>query len=200
LSFIVTSLMLKMNGKRNIEIEIDLLWQQFLAGDDSALDRLYKNCIRILFFFGLQITSDRELVKDCIQDIFVKLYETKKQLHHVTNVLNYFRIALKNRIINEMRREEIHLRYLNALEFTDVDDLTGEKQMEWLEEEQLNRKRMEAILKVLTPKQKQVITYRYIDNLKLEEISTLMKINYQSVQNTLQRAMIKIKKHFCSEK
>ena len=182
------------------DLEINLLWQKFLGGDDVSFDRLYSKYIQVLFVYGLRSTSDRELVKDCIQDVFVKIYEAKSQLHHVNNIHVYLRIALKNRIMNYLKREDIYMKDMDASEFSVMDDITAEQNMEWLEEEQQNRERIAAIMKLLTPQQKKVVQYRYIDELSLEEISKQMKINYQSVQNIQQRAIRKIKEHFFAEK
>jgi len=164
--------------------------------DEDSLDRLYNEYVQVLFVYGLQFTSDRELVKDCIQDVFVKLYETKNQLHDVDNVSTYLRIALKNRIINSLKREKILSKYISTSAFSDIDESTAEQKLEYSEEEQHNRNLIETIFKILTPQQKKIVQYRYIEDLSLEEISILTKINYQSVQNSLQRAIKKIKKHF----
>ena len=189
-----------MEGKENFDLEINLLWQKFLDGDNVSFDRLYSKYIQALFVYGLQFTFDRELVKDCIQDVFIKIYETREQFHHVNNILVYLRIALKNRIINCLKREEIYIKYVDASEFSVIDDTSADRNLEWLEEEQQNRKQIEAILKVLTPQQRKVVQYRFIDELSLEEICMQMKINYQSVLNIQQRAIRKIKKHFFAEK
>ena len=102
-----------------------------------------------------------------------------------------------------MKKEKLHAKYVNyisASEFSDIDDYNAEQQLEDLEEEQHNRNRMEAMMKLLTSQQKKVMQYRYLEDLSLEEISNRLNINYQSVQNILQRAIKTIKKHFSSEK
>jgi len=172
---------------------------QKTSDDHTSFDQLYNKYVQLLLVYGLQFTSDRELVKDCIQDVFVKLYETKTQLHHIENMDVYLRIALKNRIINSLKREKILAKYVNTSEFSDIDDFTAEQQLEYSEEEEHNRKLIEMILKLLTPQQKKVVQYRFIEGLTLEEISNALQINYQSVQNILQRSIKKIKKHFSPE-
>ena len=182
----------------DLNLEIDVLWQKFLLGDDNSFDQLYDKYVRILFVYGLQFTYNRELVKDCIQDVFLKIFKTRTQLRHVKNAGVFLHIALKNRIINSLKKEKIHLNYINTSEFSAIDDDTAEQQLESLEEEQHNRNRVESMMQLLTPQQRKVIHYKYIEDLSLEEISILLKINYQSVQNILQRAMTKLKKHFVS--
>ena len=51
-----------------------LLWKRFLEGDSSAYSQIYNQTVQELFRYGLLYTSDRELVKDCIHDVFVKIY------------------------------------------------------------------------------------------------------------------------------
>ena len=190
-----------MDEKRISDMEMDdLLWQKFLLGDDKSFDRLYDKFVRILFLYGLQFTYDRELVKDCIQDVFLQVFKTRTQLYHVKNVGVFLHVALKNRIFNALKKEKIHARYITASAFSEIDDYTAEQKLESLEEEQQNRSRMEKMMKLLTPQQRKVIHYKYIEDLSLEEISVRLKINYQSVQNILQRAIKKIKTHFVSYK
>ena len=55
-------------------------WKLFLEGDDQAYSWIYTHYIQVLYNYGLQITPDSEIVKDCIQDVFVKIYKAKKKL------------------------------------------------------------------------------------------------------------------------
>lgn len=173
--------------------------KKMATSEDTLFDRLYNQYAQILLVYGLQFTSDRELVKDCIQDVFVKLYEAKTQLHHIENMNVYLRVLLKNRVLNALKREKILARYVGESEFSEADDFTAEQQLEHQEEEQHNRMLIETILKLLTPQQKKVIQCRFIEGLTLDEISDVMQINYQSVQNIIQRSIKKIKKHFFPE-
>lgn len=179
-----------------MEFENEYLWQKILMGDNQSFNHLLTNNIPILLRYGLQFTSDRELVKDCIQDVFIKLYETRQQLHHVNNISAYLRTSLKNKIINSLERDKIHSTYISTSELTVVDEYNAEQNMEYLEEEQQHRNLIELIIKALTPLQRKVVRYRYIEGLSLEEISLMMQINYQSVQNILQRSIKKIRKIF----
>ena len=47
------------------------LWTRFINGDDKAYSMLYERYVDILFPYGMGFTPNRELVKDCIQDIFI---------------------------------------------------------------------------------------------------------------------------------
>lgn len=51
-----------------------------------------------------------------------------------------------------------------------------------------NIKRM---MKILTPRQREVIYYRFIEELSYDDICQIMGLNYQSAYNLLQRSLQK---------
>ena len=50
-------------------MHIDSLWKRFLKGDDRAYTELYNLYIDDLFAYGMHFTTNRESVKDCIQEV-----------------------------------------------------------------------------------------------------------------------------------
>ena len=67
---------------------------------------LYDKQIDNLFAFGTKFTSDREMIKDCIQDVFVKLYTKREELDSIGNIESYLYVSLRNRINDEFRRNQ----------------------------------------------------------------------------------------------
>lgn len=179
-----------------------VLWVKFVEGDDKAYSTLYERYLDSLFSFGMGFTHDREVVKDCIHDVFTKFFRDRHQLLVPKNVKLYLFISLKNALFNYFNRDE-SFRYvsrdavdysLDELEFDvefSVEDkiVSNEERQEIVE--QINR----LIIEILTPRQKEIIYYRYIEEMKLEDICELMELNYQSALNLLQRSFNKIRKH-----
>ena len=64
---------------------------------------LYDKTIDNLYEFGTKFTSDSEMIKDCIQDVFVKLYTKRGELDAVSNIESYLYVSLRNRINDEFR-------------------------------------------------------------------------------------------------
>ena len=56
--------------------------------------------------------------------------------------------------------------------------------------------RVAEIMSTLTPRQKQAMHYRYIDNLSISEISDVMNMRDQAVLNTIQRALKRIRTNY----
>jgi RNA polymerase sigma factor (sigma-70 family) len=185
-----------MKEQREFDLELDRAWKNFLSGNNESFDLLYNRYVQILFIYGLQYTSNRELLKDCIQDTFVKIYEAREHLHHVSNISIYLRIAFKNQLINSLNRERLYLKSVNVSDILQIEENTVDQNMVYEEEKLQNQNKTEMMMNLLTPQQRKVVRYRYVENWSLEEISLYMGVNYQSTLNTLQRAIKKIKKYF----
>ena len=66
--------------EQNLNDKTACLVTAFQSGDVNAFSRLYDMHINLLFNYGCKLTTDKELLKDCIHDVFVKLYTKKAEL------------------------------------------------------------------------------------------------------------------------
>ena len=82
-------------------------WQEFVSGNDDSYCWIYTTYAQKLYQYGMCFTTDTELVKDCIQDIFTYLYRNKAQLVSPDNIKVYLFTALKNNLIKQIHKETI---------------------------------------------------------------------------------------------
>lgn len=181
--------------KHNDALSDSLLWARFLAGDDKAYADIYKRYLQELFSYGMRFTSDRELLKDCLQDVFVKIYSNRSNLKGTDNIKLYLYTALKNTLFNVFQKDKTSY-HIDTMEPVFSPEYTMEERLIADEQEQELQEKMDSILNTLTPRQKEVIHYRYVEGMKIEDISKLMDMNYQSVQNLIQRSIKKVKSTF----
>ena len=177
------------------EVESNIKWERFLSGDDAAYSLIYNEFVQILFRYGLRFTSDSELIKDCIQELFTTLYKNRKRLVSPANVKVYLFICLKNNLTRAIYRKE-KVKYIEEETISFLLEPTVEEQFINDESEGIRKNMVEKILSVLTPRQKEIIYYRYIQELDFSEICSLMHLNYQSAQNLLQRSINKVRELF----
>ena len=90
--------------EQNLNDKTACLVTAFQSGDVSAFSTLYDMHINLLFNYGCKLTTDKELLKDCIHDVFVKLYTKKAELGIIDNFKSYLLISLKNKLCDELRR------------------------------------------------------------------------------------------------
>ncbi|MDR3142238.1 MAG: sigma-70 family RNA polymerase sigma factor [Tannerellaceae bacterium] len=167
------------------------LWKKLINGDDDAYSYFYKKYAKELFSYGSRFTTDRDLVKDCIQDVFVRIYKNRSRLSDVNDVRLYLFIALKNVIFNVFEKDK-QFYCIDTLEPVFNAEYSIEDEIIHDELIQEQREKIKRILEVLPPRQKEAIYYRYVKGLKIKHICTIMNMNYQSVQNLLQRSIKKL--------
>ncbi len=170
----------------------ETLLASFQAGNLAAFSQLYDLHVRILFNYGLKLTLDKELLKDCIHDIFVKLYVKKDELGTIDNLKSYLFISLKNKLCDELRRRmymsDTAIEEVNAISSMDVEE-------DYVEEEQQKNdfSLVKHLLGQLSPRQREALTLYYIEERKYEDICEIMDMNYQSVRNLMHRGLTKLR-------
>ena len=170
----------------------DTLLASFQAGNMAAFSQLYNLHINVLFNYGLKLTIDKELLKDCIHDIFVKLYTKRDELGTIDNLRSYLFISLKNKLCDELRRRmymsDTVVEEVSLSTPTDVED-------DYMAKEQRNNEfsLVKRLLDQLSPRQREALTLYYIEEKKYEDICEIMNMNYQSVRNLMHRGLTKLR-------
>lgn len=168
------------------------VWDQLRKKEPNALSYLFRLTSDRLFRYGTKICPDEELVKDCIQELFVKLYETSRELPHTTNPLFYLFKALKNILYNAIRSNEKYLLYSQEDMLFQVDFYyEAEDEKDSISEEM--HEKLETLFQSLSTRQKEAVYLKYKMDMSYEEISQLLGINYQSTRNLVHRAIEKIR-------
>ena len=182
--------------KKNNYIDTDdltvKLFNEFKSGDINAFSKLYDIHVNILYNYGYRLTSDFELLKDCIQDVFVKIYNKRTELDNVLNFKSYLFISLKNKLCDESRKR-IHL---SDVAVEELDSTSGETvEHEYIEREceHMNNIFVGKMLDQLSPRQRKAIVLYYIEEKKYEDICTILDMNYQSVRNLIHRGITKLR-------
>lgn len=168
------------------------LWNLVLKGDMKAMSLLYKKHYELLLNFGLKYTSDEEFVKDCIQDVFVKLC-TSKRLSSTEYVRSYLLTSLKNVIsdkLSSLRLTEDLNEHFFELK---IEDAALESLFNGNDEElQLSKKLVNAY-KSLPENQRVAIYLRYVKGLSYKEMAAVLNINPQSSMNLVSRALTNLR-------
>lgn len=169
------------------------LWNLFLSGNRKAFSEIYNRHYNDLFAYGMKILGDKEVVRDCIQDLFVKIYIHRNSLSSTTNINAYLIHSLRNTAYNTLRGSTF-TDELSAVPFYlfDDQDLIEELFPE-TDNDLENKLKLKRILEELSDKQREIIHLRFVQELSLEEISEILEINYQSVKNLLHRTIVKIR-------
>jgi len=167
------------------------LWKRFQRGDKDAFTKLVNQYSDILYGYGKRFSADDELIKDCIQDIFLTLWHRREHLSETTCIKFYLMKALRQRIVREsgkwQRMSSLDDIPMNEARFViQLEDHPGLM-------EPVNTA-LKAYINKLSPRQREIIYLRFYENLKQEEVAELMGLNPQSVYNLQYSALLALKK------
>lgn len=168
------------------------LWKAGLDGDRAAFGQLYRYYFPLLYGYGTKLTEDKELVRDAIQDVFVKLFQEKAQASVIGHWRGYLFQAFRNRLIDKTRqlRPTYDIAdYENEL-ITEMPFAEGFPADDVREEQ---GQRLLRAYKQLRPRQQEILYLFYIKELKHEEIAEILHIHCQSSKNLLFRAIAKLR-------
>ena len=167
-------------------------WEKFLDGDREALGNIFRQFFPELVAYGMKIIASDDLVKDHVQELFVRLWEKRSQLKVVQNVKVYLLISLKNDLLQTIRSNRhnaLDLTVQNSLFVISSEDFIIEK-----EQEIELAEKVAFCLEKLTARQREVIYLRFYMNLDFPHLAEVMGMNVQSVRNLLFRTLEKIRK------
>lgn len=165
------------------------LWNRVLLGDMTALSLLYSENYNLLFNWGMKFVSNDEMVKDCIQDVFVKIC-TSRRLSPTANVRSYLLTSMRNVIFDRLGSSYAARQSLDDHMF-EIEESDVELERLFLDDdESLNvSRRLIAAYNALTPNQRMGVYLRYVRGMSHKEVAAVMGVNPQSVMNLLSRAM-----------
>ena len=83
------------------ESELIALLQQ---NDEGALRPLYELHVKPLYYFILRIAKSRQLAEDVVQDVFVKLWDSRQQIDAEQPFKTYLYTIAKRHLLNLLKR------------------------------------------------------------------------------------------------
>ena len=168
------------------------LWKLINEGNRRlALAALYKKYYDLLYNYGIKCCADEELVKDCIQDIFVKIHLGKSLALNVT-VRSYLLRCFHNTLMYNMNKKKHTDIFEENIQIPDPKDFFED--IYSLSDEDIRSIKLlrEAVLSLPT-NQKRILYLHYVRELSHKEIAEVLNISVQSSMNLKNRAITKLK-------
>ena len=140
----------------------------------------------------IKYVSDEEFVKDCIQDLFVKLCSSTR-LSPTDYVRSYLLTSLKNLIFDKLSSLK-STEDINALPFDlTIEDTSLEVLFKDNDEDIQMIKNLQEAYKQLSENQRMAIYLRYIKGLSYREVAAVLEINPQSAMNLVSRTLTSLR-------
>jgi len=168
-----------------IDNEKELL-QGIASGDEKAFTALFYGYHNQLAAFVLMITQSVELTEEIIQDVFVKLWQTKQELPYKEKFTAYLFILARNYTLNCIRKEANIRRH--EKQYGVYAGETGLLSEDLLKEHPEYLTLIDRAVAQLPPQQQKVFVLSRMDGLKHAEIAAQMGISKETVKKYIQWA------------
>lgn len=175
--------------------KISRVFVKYREGDREAFSFFYKYFINDMYAYGRSLGADEKHVMDAVQDVFLTIFRDKPYLKSVEHFKFYLFKSLKNRLydlfkskpfsmVSDMEGEVLNF----SIKTTVLDDIIEE------EDREIIRQKIEKLLSLLSPLQKEAVYLRYIQDLDYAEISEMMGKSEVSIRKLVSEGIRKLRK------
>jgi len=176
--------------KEGGEINVKLVWDRMKSGDEKALAEIFTFFYSDLYRYGIKMFDLPDLIKDSIQDVFMRIWEKRDTIGDVQNPKAYLISSVRRKLFENKgpRSSEISDELLNN-EGKQNFSFSAMEFMEMAEISLQIRNSLTQAINNLPERQRELVFLRFYYNLKYLEIAKIMEVNEQTVRNMMQRAL-----------
>lgn len=175
------------------EIGDKALLTRFQSGDKLAFDRIFTMFHSSLVFFAdrLLLNIGKEISKEIVLDIFLKLYDKREGFDTFSKIKAYLYISVKNSCLNVIEKEKVYQRRFEL--YTKNFDEFEDNVLDNIIQTEVYQELYHAI--DLLPEQYRLIMNRIVKGDTAKEISEEMGIPVSTVNTQKSRAISLMKKN-----
>lgn len=170
-------------------------WEQLRKGDKQALFDLYSHTYFHLVRFGLRVTANDELVKDCVTQLFFQLWDKHTRLNAVTQVRAYLFTSLRRMLLDKLDRHSKTDAAINRLSVKEEhEELSYEEIIIQVQHDEELKQKLYKAMEQLTPKQKELVRLMFFEGLNYEQVAARTSQSIKTAYNTIYNAIQVLRK------
>lgn len=170
------------------------LFLRFKEGDKYAFSFFYELYINDLYAYGMSLGGEKEIVKDAIQDIFLKIYFNVKKFTSIDHLHFFLLKSLKNRLYNIYKSKIVTTTTGISNDILSFSITTSVLEQIIDEEDRvIIKQQIDDLLAKLTDRQREAIYLRFIQELEYEKIAEIMDITPHAARKLISRSLKRLK-------
>jgi len=175
----------------NKNISDDELVEKLRKGDIEAFDAVFEKYSNRLFGFALKYLKSKEETEGLVQDVFLKIWETRKTLKKNASLKSYlFTIAYHN-ICKFFRKKQLQGKLKEEIGLTSDISVDTEEQIDY----HSALEQIEKLIGKLPPKQRAIFVKSRQEGKSTREIAEEMHLAPGTVDNHISAALKFLRKH-----
>jgi RNA polymerase sigma-70 factor (ECF subfamily) len=157
-----------------MNIADEALMAQVVAGDSTALEKLYDRYAAILMGVVLRIVQDRHIAEEIVQETFWRVWDKAHLFDNSQGQFSTWMYSIGRRLaIDHTRRQKIRPQAARneAEEESLLREPDGAPHVAEMADLRIQQERIRSVLNMLSPEQFQVIELAYFKGLTRQEIA-----------------------------
>lgn len=172
-------------------------WAELRRGNADALLGLYREHYIGMLNYGIKLTGDHQLTKDCITQTLLNLHRNSKRLPEVTNIRSYLLTSLRNEIFGFVRTEN-RKRELEQRMLIELSEKSYEEHLVSIQSDLEVKERLRKALKSLSDRERELLEKRFFEDTNYDEISRDCNITKRTAYNIINTALKRLKSELMS--
>lgn len=145
---------------------------------------------KALFKLALNLVKDKDVARDIVHDVFLKLWEIRYHLDEISSIESFLFVLTRNKVMDYLRKVSSEARLKEAI-WASMQDVVSEQPSD-LEEKEFREQLQRAIDQL--PAQRKVIYLLRDQGYPYNEIAEKLQISRHTVKNQLSSALKSIRK------
>ena len=174
--------------------ELKILLSRLSENDEEAFKELFNTYCHRVNAFALKLTRTAALAEETVQDVFMKIWVSRKTLTSVDNFQSYLFAIVRNHVYNKLKRmaleEKAKVIFRNELL------LEIEAKQEEQEIVEARKQLLQQVVDAMPRQQRMVYDLCHREGLKYEEAAVKLNISRLTVKTHMQHALRAIRLHF----
>jgi len=167
----------------------DSYWKALKTGDTAAFSHVYQNYSGGLYNYGAKFSVDKDLIKDCIQELFVHIWTSRNSIGHPEHIKNYLYKSYRNLILKKTSRLQTNQPFDETEDYEFNVSLNIEDALINDERSKEISEALQLTISKLTGRQREAIFLKFYEQLSYEEIAEVMGITVKASYKLMARSL-----------
>lgn len=155
----------------------------------AEFETLYTGCFPMAMRMAQSLLNEQDEARDAVHEVFLKLWESEVRM---TNPQAFIVRSVRNACLNRLNRLDVQQKVKQHLSLTIPDDD--------YDPEQQNREVQDAIVQVLTSREREVLTLIYTNSLSYKDAAAALEISTSAINKNIVSALKKLRTYFKNDR
>jgi len=173
----------------DLSLDDKVLWNSIRKGNNLAFTTLYKKYVNQLFNYGMHISFDRDLVLDCLQELFAGIWIRREGLVELNHVNYYLFKSFRNLVVQKLSKKKKMIFGIDFSKTIKEFDSSWEENLISDQTKEQKLKQLNSAINCLTGRQREAVLLKYFNELSYQQTSSIMGISLESTHNLISKAI-----------